>query len=213
MEEREGIGVQDFFDLIAFAIKKRKPNIEGSIPTFAELEADVQELWASRAQEAPPKIAEPEPSTPATSEKAQAVATGCVPCSISHLSTCSGLLNEGMRFAREDGIESEEVIDRINMCMDELNALERVDLRPEMIVNLPNWEKTLAEAALGLSRTLRHELSQVSDVSMLEKIAAETQTTRQEIGKAWFRERLSRMTLEQREKVEEELRTRAAEGE
>lgn len=213
MEEVKDIGVQDFFNLVAFAIKRRKPNIKGSIPTFADLEAEVQELWAWRVQEAPPKIEEPQVAAPVSSERAQAVATGCVPCSIGHLGTCSGLLNEGMRFARNDGIQSGEVIERVNMCLDELNALERVDLRPELIHDLPDWEKTLAEKALELSRTLRHDLEGLSSVSELEGISAKTQTTRQEIGKAWFRERLSRMTLEQREKVEEELRARAAEGE
>ena len=45
-----------------------------------------------------------------TSLKATAIATGCIPCSLGHLGTCTGLLNEGMRFARTDGIQSDEVI-------------------------------------------------------------------------------------------------------
>lgn len=143
--------------------------------------------------------------------KASEVATGCVPCSIGHLGTCSGLLNEGMRFARQDGIQSGEVIDRVNMCLDELNALERVDLRPELIHGLPEWEKALAEQALALSRSLRHDLEHVSDISGLEGIAARTQTERKEIGKTWFTKRLSLMPPEQRQKVEDELQTRAAE--
>ena len=146
-----------------------------------------------------------------TSGKATGIATGCVPCSIGHLGTCSGLLNEAMRFARTDGIQSEEVIDRVNMCMDELNALERVDLRPEMIHDLSDWEKSLAEKALSLSRSLRHDLEGLSDVTALEAISAKTQTTRQEIGKAWFRERLTRMSPDQRQAVEEALTRREAE--
>jgi len=134
-------------------------------------------------------------------------------CSIGHLGTCSGLLNEAMRFAHKDGIQSEEVIDRVNMCMDELNALERVDLRPEMIHGLPGWEKSLADDALGLSRSLRHDLEALSDVPALEAIAAKTQTKRQEIGKAWFKERITRMTPGQRKNVEEELTRRAEERE
>ena len=211
MEEREGIGAQDFFDLIAVAIKKRKPNIEGSIPTFADLEADVQELWASQAKEAPPEIEEAQPLAPVSSERAQAVATGCVPCSIGHLGTCSGLLNEGMRFARDDGLSSDEVLTRVNMCLDELNALERVDLRPELIYGLPDWEKELAEKALNLSRTLRHDLEGLSSVSDLEEIAAKTQATRQEIGTGWMRERLKRMTPEQRNMAEELIKQKIAE--
>lgn len=148
-----------------------------------------------------------------TSRKATAIATGCVPCSIGHLGTCSGLLNEAMRFAHKDGIQSDEVIDRVNMCMDELNTLERVDLRPEMIHGLPDWEKSLADDALGLSRSLRHDLEALSDVAALEAISARTQTKRQEIGKAWFKGRLTLMTPEQRKDVEEELTRRAAERE
>lgn len=204
-----GIGIQDVFNLIGHAIKRRRSTVSGTIPTVEDLEAEVQNLYASESPEMP--INEQEiTTTPVLSEKATSIASGCIPCSIGHLGTCSGLLNEAMRFARKDGLESDEVIERVSMCMDELNALERVDLRPEMIHSLPEWEKTLAEAALGLSRILRHELEQLSDVSMLEKISAETQTTRQEIGKAWHKGRLSRMMPEQREIVERELRERAA---
>jgi len=152
-----------------------------------------------------------EPVSVPTSEKATGVATGCVPCSIGHLGTCTGLLNEGMRFARTDGIQSDEVISRVNMCLDELNALERVDLRPELIHDLPDWEKALAEQSLSLSRTLRHDLEGLSSASQLEEIAAKTQTKRQEIGKSWFKQRLSLMTPEQREEVEEQLRKRVEE--
>ena len=148
-----------------------------------------------------------------TSLKATAIATGCIPCSLGHLGTCTGLLNEGMRFARTDGIQSDEVIGRVNMCLDELNTLERVDLRPEMIHELPDWEKSLAEDALGLSRSLRHDLEALSNVTELEAIAAKTQTKRQQIGKAWFKERLTLMTPGQRKDVEEELTRRAEERE
>lgn len=162
---------------------------------------------ATEEQESP--TAE-EPVSVPTSEKATGVATGCVPCSIGHLGTCTGIINEGMRFARKDGIQSDEVISRVNMCLDELNALERVDLRPELIHDLPDWEKALAEQSLSLSRTLRHDLEQLSSVPQLEEIAAKLQTARQEIGKSWFKQRLSLMTPEQRQEVEDELRKRAA---
>lgn len=145
------------------------------------------------------------------SQKATAIATGCIPCSLGHLGTCTGLLNEAMRFARTDGVGSDEVISRINMCMDELNALERVDLRPEMIQDLNSWEKGLAEQALTLSRSLRHQLEGISDVNTLESIAAHTQTSRQEIGRTWFRERLSRLPPEQQQQVKTELERRVRE--
>jgi len=118
------------------------------------------------------------------------IATACIPCAMGHYGTCSGLLNEAMRFAKKDSA-SNEVIDRINMCMDELNAMERVDLRPERIADLPEWEKKLANKALINSRSLRHDLESLGEVSDLERLAASTQTTRNDIGREWFKRRLS----------------------
>lgn len=194
------VDAQSILSLASYAIRRRKPTVSDTIPTVDDLRAEVKKLHGSELA-----IVEEGSVMPISSEKATAVATGCLPCSIGHLGTCSGLLNEAMRFARKDGIQSEEVIERVNMCMDELNSLERVDLRPEMIVNLPAWEKNLAGKALNLSRTLRHDLEQLSDVSMLEKVSAETQATRQEIGKRWFQGRLSRMTPEQQKLIEPAL--------
>jgi len=97
------------------------------------------------AEQAPSEITQEK--TEGTQGKASEIATGCVPCAIGHFGTCSGLLNEAMRFAKSEGIESSEVIDRVNMCLDELNSMERVDLRPEMIAELPEWEKELANRA------------------------------------------------------------------
>jgi len=156
-----------------------------------------------------PVIEKEIPPTQKQVDKGAGVATGCIPCSIGHLGTCSGLLNEAMRFARKDGM-SDEVISRVNMCMDELNALERVDLRPEIIHPLPDWEKAIADKTLTLSRTLRHDLEQLATVQGLEGVAAKTQGARQELGNTWFRERLSRMTPEQRKMVEERLLEKAA---
>jgi len=147
----------------------------------------------------PPKVAE----TITEEEKASSIEAGCVPCAIGHLGTCSGGMNEAVRFAKKDGIESSEVIDRVNMCLDELNIMERIDLRPEMIVNLPDWEKKLANQALVVSRSVRHELEGLSSVDGLERVAANIQTTRREIGRGWFKERLVRMPKEEKERLAE----------
>ena len=48
-------------------------------------------------------------------QEATKIETGCVPCAIGHLGTCSGLLNEAIRFAGKDGMDSEEVIDRVGL--------------------------------------------------------------------------------------------------
>jgi hypothetical protein len=134
----------------------------------------------------------PEPAVEAAMEesKATGIEAGCLPCAIGHYGTCSGLLNEAMRFAKNDGIASDEVIERVNMCLDELNAMERVDLRPELIVTLPTWQKPLAERALKESRGTRHRLEGLTTVDDLEKTVANLQTVRNDIGREWFQQRL-----------------------
>lgn len=136
-------------------------------------------------------------------EPSENVKTGCLPCAVGHLSTCSGLLNEAMRFARDEGVKSSEVVDRINMCLDELNTMERVDLRPEKIANLVKWEKDLATQALDNSRATRHQLESITSVDDLEQIAASTQTTRREIGRSFFKEKLERMPQEEKQAITE----------
>ena len=155
-------------------------------------------------------VSEPSPSPSSESispSKATAVATGCVPCSLGHLSACSGLLNEGMRFAHKEGM-SGEVIDRIKMCLDELNTMERVDLRPQMIENLPGWEKDLATEVLNESRTMRHGLESVKTPGDLEHLAAKTQEIRNKVGRKWFSAKMDTMpnvTPEIKAKVEAKL--------
>ncbi len=147
-----------------------------------------------------------EVSTPTeTGEKARSVESGCVPCAIGHLGTCSELLNESMRFANKDGMTG-EVIDRINMCLDQLNGMERVDLRPEMISELPEWEKDLAKQALVASRATRHGLEAITTVKDLEKLAASTQTTRNDIGREWFRHKLSLMSNADRQQLKKNIK-------
>lgn len=123
-----------------------------------------------------------------TKEKAKDIATGCVPCSLGHLGTCTGVLNEAMRFARSDGVRSDEVIDRIGMCTDELNSLERIDLRPEMIAELDGREKDLAVKALDVSRSARHSLEAISSVDDLEQAAAAMQSAKTELARGWYKQ-------------------------
>lgn len=141
---------------------------------------------------------------PVTEHKAKSIASGCIPCSLGHFSTCSGLLNEAMRFALKEGM-SGEVNDRVNMCVDELNALERVDLRPEMTTNLTGWEKDLAVKTLNTSRSIRHSLEGLDSVEALEKAAADTQANRKEIGREWFQHKTAVLPPDLQKKAMEEL--------
>ena len=148
----------------------------------------------------------------AIEQKATSIEAGCVPCAIGHLGTCTGVLNEAMRFARSDGINSAEVIDRVSMCMDEISALERIDLRPEMLVSLPPWERKLANNVLNKSRGIRHRLEGLGNVSDLEDVAAETQTLRKEVGRAWFQQRLSKMSDKEKTDISKRVLQKLEEG-
>ena len=168
---------------------------------------------ASPAPPAPPaeqpqQVPEPQPSEqPQEIPEGEAteVATGCIPCAIGHFGTCSGLLNEATRFAHSDGMESNQVIDRVGKCLDELNAMERVDLRPEMIVSLPDWERELADQVLVVSRTTRHALEGFDSVTALEEAAAQTQTLRTQIWRKWIKSKMKHLTTAEQAKIREKV--------
>ena len=138
--------------------------------------------------------------------KATSIASGCIPCSLGHVGTCSGLMKEAVRFATgPDGVASPEVIDRVNMCLDELNTMERVDMSPEMIQDLPEWEKSLAHEVLAASRATRHELEDVSNFGRLEEIAARTAEKRKDIGRQWMTQKLAHLTPEDKTAIQQRI--------
>jgi len=155
---------------------------------------------AMQAEEPVPAAA-PDEKTEAKGSKVKA---GCIPCSLGHVGVCSSLLQEGVRFAQSDGIDSEVPVDRINTCLDELNALERKDLTPELIDTLPDWEKDLAIRALNASRKIRHLLESITSLDDLIHASAETTTVRKEIGREYFHKKIERMSPEETKKIVDE---------
>ena len=143
-----------------------------------------------------------EPALPAGPEP-QKKGTHCIPCSANHLSVCGGLLGEALRFARADGLGSSEVTDRVGMCLDELNAMERVDLRAEVVFKLPPSEKAVAEKALVRGRALRHTLEHLANVDGLEKAAAESQQLRGELFKDWWKLKYQALSPAEQAKLKE----------
>ncbi len=197
--------IQSATHIIGSAIANRRPKLsEPRISIKTQEEPEEATIHMSITPESTGEQAKRMESSEA---KATGVKSGCIPCSIGHVGVCSGLLNEATRFARKDGIQSPEVIDRVNMCLDELNAMERIDLRPEMTTKLPTWEKALATTVLEKSRDTRHSLESLRDVEGLEKAAAEVQTVRQEVGRQWFNEKLKNLSPEDKERI----KTRVAE--
>lgn len=136
-----------------------------------------------------------------TSGDGEKVATSCVGCAIGHLATCSGLLKECVRFTGE-GMASPNIVDRLNTCLDELNAMERVDLLPNKIQLLPEWEKELAHRALNISRETRHFIEAgITSADQFEKVASNLINERQAIGNAWLQQKLRALSKEDKEVI------------
>lgn len=106
--------------------------------------------------------------------------TACLQCTSDHLSTLVGALNEAMRFARDGGIDQEEVQRRVHIATDELNICERIDLAPDKTAALGPKEKEVATWILPELRKLRHSLKEVGTTDDLEMIAATAALTREE---------------------------------
>lgn len=166
-------------ELIPNFLPKQKPPVIDYSPLYEAIPKSVEM----------PKISATEievRTEPASIEKApessaeETVATGCISCSRSHLSTISGALGESLRFAREDGIQHPEVQRRIMMSEDEANIMERIDLAPDALLNSPPEERQLAEEYLPRIRKLRQGLGGISSVDKLEEVAGEASLLAQE---------------------------------
>ncbi len=102
------------------------------------------------------------------------VATACMSCTRSHLATVAGLLGEALRFARSDGLASQEVAYRLNKAEQELNVMERIDLAPEKLQDMAPAEAEMAREYLPKLRALRQQVGEIGDIEGLEKSAAES---------------------------------------
>ena len=150
-------------------------------------------------KESPLPTTQPPPSEENPREE-QDIATACVACAIGHYAGAAKLLNEAIRF-REDGIESNQVLDDIAGAIGELNAMERVDLTPERLQKTPGWERAIADEALRESRKLRHRLEGISSMEEIEKAAADTESYFKKLNRQWYRGRFSHLGAEKAETI------------
>ena len=104
--------------------------------------------------------------------------TACIACSRDHVSTASAVLNEALRFARKDGVGHIEVQRRIGIALDELNAMERIDLAAESIERLDGREKEVAIEAANDSRGLRHDITAIKTPDDLQRVSAKASNIR-----------------------------------
>ena len=140
----------------------------------ATLKTPVEQKTTSSTQESP--------YIPLEQKTAVEKGTACTLCSDEHFSEVSGALSEALRFARNEGIGTKEVIRRVRHARDELNAMERFDLAPEEIIKLPEDEKEVAHWALPQSRNLRHMINSMRSVDDLEKVAGQAANVADEFG-------------------------------
>ena len=128
------------------------------------------------------------------------VATACVPCALGHFSISAGVLNEAVRF-KNDGMTSNEIIDRVAKALEEQNTLERVDLTPEKIKDSPEWERDIAEEALQQSRSLRHRLETIETIEELEQAAADTTVYYRKLNREWWKKRFAHLGSDKAEVI------------
>jgi len=151
---------------------------------------------------------------PEPTPKQETVATACVPCALGHFSTSAGMLTEAVRF-KEEGMTSNEILDRIAIVLKEQNALERVDLTPEKLQATPEWERDIALEALKQSRGLRHQLETIETIKDLEQAAAATEQYYRTLHREWWKRRLAQSPEGTKilpvvsEKEKEEIKKRA----
>ena len=144
--------------------------------------------------EAPPeqKMTSSTITEPEITPQQETAGTACNICSLDHISTCAGILEEANRFARREGIDNPEVIRRISICRQQLNALERDDANPQKLVELPRIEREIMERILPKAGKLRHRLNEIVSLETLEQVTAETQDLSDQFQNEIFHLRLKK---------------------
>jgi hypothetical protein len=82
------------------------------------------------------------------------------------------MTKEALRFARNDGIYSDDVQTRLSTAEEEITAMERYDLNAETISKLTDNEKILVDNYMPQFRSLRQSLMMINSVDDLENVAA-----------------------------------------
>lgn len=125
-------------------------------------------------------------------------------CTNSHLLTCRGLLDEAHRMSH-DGLTTDSM-ERVDQCLGEIAAAERIDLAPANIAKLPTDEQEIARHAAKEMRNIRHDLEGLSDPRVLESAAARTTELQKHVSKEYVKVRLSKMGPAARAEFDKRLR-------
>jgi len=142
------------------------------------------------------------PPAEVTDEKKIEKGTACLPCTNSHLHACAGLLSEAVRMS-PDGLNPESM-KRVDKCLGEIAAAERVDLAPENVDGLPQDERKIADHASSEMREIRHGLEGLNSKAELEQLTIRTTNLQKYVGGEWFKVRLAKMPKEEKVRLAEE---------
>ena len=163
-------------------------------------------------EEKPLSITAPaEGSPPETTDDKIKQGEACLPCTNSHLHACVGLLDEAMRMS-PDGINPDSM-KRVDKCLGQIAAAERIDLAPENIAGLPEKERVVAEFAAKELREIRHGLEGVTSKEDLKKVTLQTITLQEHVGKEWFKIRMAEMPQDKKRELVEKTLANLAEEE
>jgi hypothetical protein len=95
--------------------------------------------------------------------------------------------------AHRNGLDDPEVQRRIMACSDQLNAMEREDLRVENLARLSPEEKKIALYAQNKSAEIRHQLNSLRSVEDLENVALNIKQARYKVGSGYLKLRLKKI--------------------
>jgi hypothetical protein len=123
----------------------------------------------------------------------------CLPCTIHHLATCSGLLDEAYRMNKNE--LDEESGERVLKCFKEIGAAERVDLAPDSINKLSKEEQVIAKDAAIQLREIRHGLEDIKTPEDLKKQAAAMSDLMTDVYRKYSKLILTKMTPEEKQKL------------
>ncbi len=150
-------------------------------------------------QPSPSPMKEGEEISEETGESKIEKGTACLPCTNSHLHACVGLLSEAVRMSPKE--LNTESMERVDKCLGEIAAAERVDLSPEKVGSLPQEERKIADHASREIREIRHGLEGLDTKADLEKLTIRTIKLQKHVGAEWFKTRLAKMPKQEKAKL------------
>lgn len=198
-------GVTNRFVARTPSVPDREEGINRSLARLDQIEeGDPQLPIVQQIQAETPGVEQETPPLPLVQQiRKTSKGKECRPCTSDHFATCAGILSESLRFARADGMQSDEVQQRLALCAQEMNAWERWDAAPESFVALSDEDKDFLRKWLPKGRGFRHKLNAVESVEQLEMVAADAQRLHLEARKEINTRRQSPLAEEIEAKLEE----------